>query len=260
MKLPKNFGFILLAASAGLLAGAKINAQNPAPGRIAAPVAAPLPPDVYPDSRNRLPAPKREDMDEYGKKVYDQLMQGKPLSDGSLRAGFLPANTPQASVRLYSPRYAQAISEAGHYLKYETGLSDRLMEVAILTAAYELNCQYEWTQWERFGRNPADPRHIEQSTIDIIKYNKPLTGLGEKETAVISFARELFGERKVSSETFAAVLRLFGPKGTVDLVELMGLYSVASLELTAFDEQLQVGQTPLLPARSVTVTANCVTR
>jgi hypothetical protein len=134
------------------------------------------------------------------------------------------------------------------------------MEVAILTAAYELNCQYEWTQWERFGRNPADPRHIEQSTIDIIKYNKPLTGLGEKETAVISFARELFGERKVSSETFAAVLRLFGPKGTVDLVELMGLYSVASLELTAFDEQLQVGQTPLLPARSVTVTANCVTR
>jgi hypothetical protein len=108
MKLPKNFGFILLAASAGLLAGAKINAQNPAPGRIAAPVAAPLPPDVYPDSRNRLPAPKREDMDEYGKKVYDQLMQGKPLSDGSLRAGFLPTNTPQASVRLYSPSHIRS--------------------------------------------------------------------------------------------------------------------------------------------------------
>jgi alkylhydroperoxidase family enzyme len=131
------------------------------------------------------------------------------------------------------------------------------MEIAILTAAYELNCQYEWTQWERFGRNHADPRHIKQSTIDIIKYNKPPTGLGEKEAAVITFSRELFGERKVSSATFAEVRRRFGPEGTVDLVELMGLYSVASLELTAFDEPLQVGQAPLLPVGSIA--ANCAT-
>ena len=64
--------------------------------------------------------------------------------------------------------------------------------------AYEMGNQYEWTQWERFGRNPADPRHIEQSTIDIIKYDKPVAGLGEKETAIIKFGRELIGQRKVS--------------------------------------------------------------
>jgi hypothetical protein len=118
-----------------------------------------------------------------------------------------------------------------------------------LQTAYELECQYEWTQWEHFGRDPKDPRHIEDSIIDMIKYNKPVVGLGEKETAVIKFSRETFGDRKVSSETFAEVLRLFGRKGTVDLLWTMGDYSAAAAELTAFDMQLQPGQTPLLPAR-----------
>ena len=107
----------------------------------------------------------------------------------------------------------------------------------------------EWTQWELFGRNPADPRHIEQSTIDIIKYDKPVVGLGEKETAIIAFGRETFGKRKLSSETFAEVLRLFGRKGTVDLLELMAQYSAVAAEITAFDQQLKPGQVPLLPAR-----------
>jgi hypothetical protein len=111
----------------------------------------------------------------------------------------------------------------------------------------------EWTQWELFGRNPADPRHIEQSTIDIIKYNKPMAGLDEKEAAIIEFGRETFGRRKVSSETFAKVLGLFGRKGTVDLLELMASYAGTAGQLTAIDEQLQPGQKPLLPPHEVSV-------
>jgi len=56
-------------------------------------------------------------------------------------------------------------------------------------------------------------------------------------------------KRKVSSATFADALRLFGPRGTLDLVWLMGDYTAASLELTAFDQQLLPGQKPLLPVR-----------
>jgi hypothetical protein len=112
-----------------------------------------------------------------------------------------------------------------------------------------MDVQYEWTQWEYFGRNPADPRHIDQSTIDIIKYEKPVVGLGEKETAIIKFGRETFGQRKVSSETFAQVLSLFGRKGTVDLLWVMANYSAAAAELIAFDNQLRADQKPLLPAR-----------
>ena len=84
---------------------------------------------------------------------------------------------------------------------------------------------------------------------DIIKYGKPAVGLGEKETAIIKFGRETFGQRKVSSETFAQVLSLFGRKGTVDLLWVMANYSAAAAELIAFDNQLRADQKPLLPAR-----------
>ena len=80
------------------------------------------------------------------------------------------------------------------------GLSDRLLEIAVLVTAREMDSQYEWTEWETYGRDPNDPRHIEPAIIDIIKYNKPVAGLGEKETAIISLGREMLGQRKVSSD------------------------------------------------------------
>ena len=201
----------------------------------------PLPKDIYPDSRNRLPLPKREDMDEEGKKVFDQVNRPERL----LRSDAMT----QRSVRL-----AAGQDEKQRYLTYDTGLSDRLLEIAVLVAAREMDSQYEWTEWEAYGRDPNDPRHIEPAIIDMIKYDKPVVGLGEKETAIIKFGREMLGPRKVSfgtvdSATFAEVLRLFDRKGTVDVVHLMANYAADAAELTAFDQHLKEGQKPLLPAR-----------
>jgi 4-carboxymuconolactone decarboxylase len=208
--------------------------------------AAPLPTDIYPDSGNRFPLPKREGMGDEGKKVFDQINRPERLvvSDAMTKR----------SIRLYSPRLAGPEDEVQRHLKYETGFSDRLLEIAVLVAARAMDSQYEWTEWETYGRDPKDPRHIEQSTIDIIKYDKPVVGLGEKETAIINLGREMLGPRRVSSfgtvssATFAQVLRLFGRKGTVDVVWVMAIYSAYAAELTVFDQHLKEGQKPLLPA------------
>ena len=204
--------------------------------------AGPLPKDIYPDSRNRLPLPKREDMDEEGKKAFDQLSRPERL----LRSDAMT----KRSVRLYSnPRFAAGQDEKQRYLTYDTGLSDRLLEIAVLVAAREMDSQYEWTEWETYGRDPSDPRHIEPAIIDMIKYEKPVAGLGEKEALVITFGRELLGRQKVSSETFAHAVGLLGRRGTVDLVELLAQWSATCTELAAFDQQLPAGQKPLLPPR-----------
>ena len=100
----------------------------------------------------------------------------------------------------------------------------------------------------KIRRNPADPRHIEQSTIDIINYNKPVTGLGEKEAAIIALdAKHLVK---------GTVLRnLCGGSGSIRpqrhrrFARTMAGYSGDSAELTAFDQQLQIGQKPFLPSR-----------
>jgi 4-carboxymuconolactone decarboxylase len=233
MNFAKGGKTVLLVGAACVLLAAASYAQNAATdtGTSGTAALASIPRDIYPESGNRLPLPKRDDVDDAGKKIFDDMTRKSQHP--------LP--------RLYDPQLAKPMSDAGYYLKNETGLPSRLLEIAVLVTARQLDCQFEWTQWEMDGRNAADPRHLEQSTIDIIKYNKPVEGLGEKEAAIISFGREMLGDKKVSSGTFAGVLRLFGPRLTVDLVELMAGYSACATEMTAFDQQLMPGQKPLLP-------------
>ena len=229
---------LVLAGLAGLLSGVA-HAQAAGQGGTTAPSA--LPADIDPASGNRLPLPNRADMNESDRKLFDEVMKVQESGLGSREK-----ERPQ--VRLYSPTLSKALSDAHHYLKYDTGFGDRTTTIAVLTTARELTNQFEWTQWEEHARNQKDSRKVEPAVIDVIKYCKPVTGLQEKDAAIIKLGREIFGTRQVSSATFAEVLRLFGRRGTVDLVELMALYAATGAELVAFDQQLHAGQPALLPA------------
>lgn len=230
MDVRSCLGAVLLA---GMLlsgaAGARTGADRPGP--------AALPADVYPDSRDRLPLPRREDMDDFGKSVLDGLGAGQAL----------PASV--HSTRLYSP-VARSLEDADRYLNFETSLAPQIVEIAILVTAREMDCQFEWTQNEPHARDPGNPHHVDPAIIDTIKYGRSTTALSEKEGAVIDFGREMIGRKKVSSATFARALRLLGRKETVELVELIANYSAAALELGAFDQQMKEGQAPLLPVRN----------
>ena len=84
----------------------------------------------------------------------------------------------------------------------------------------------------------------------MIKYCKPVVGLGPKETLIITYGRELIGPgAKVSSATFAEAVRLFGRRGAVELTDLMVMYQATVTELKAYDAQLHAGQKGLLPPR-----------
>ncbi|MGD0965738.1 MAG: hypothetical protein ABSA57_17760 [Candidatus Acidiferrales bacterium] len=227
---------ILLLGVLGMLWGGRALAQNPVDSAGAA--AAPRPDDVDPQSRNRLPLPIRDDMDDYGKKVFDKFLTdnpGDPLTH---------LRTP-AGIRLYSPRIAEDLRDASLYLRNETGLGHRLTEIAILVEAREMDDQYVWASHEPAARRAG----VEPAILDIIKYSKPVAGLGEKETVIITYGRELFGQKKVSSPTFAATVRLFGRRGTVDLASLMGVFTAISLLEDTVDIQLPEGQKPSLPPR-----------
>ena len=199
------------------------------------------PPDIYPESGNRLPSPKPADMSDVDRKLYDEVV--------AIQTGGLADREKERPLgRMHSPGVSKGLAEAHHYLKYETGFGDRLTTIAVLTTSRELTNQFEWTQWEEHARNPKDTRYVEPKVIDTIKFCRPVADLDVKDAAVITFGRELFGARKVSSATFAKILQLFGRRGTVDLEELMGLYAATATELVAFDQQIHACQKPMLPA------------
>jgi 4-carboxymuconolactone decarboxylase len=190
--------------------------QTSAPARSAT-----LPADIYPDSLNRLPVVKREQMDENGKQVYDHVAGG---------AGKIASPTGPASIELYSPGAAEPLRRLNEYLRRPGNLlGNSITELAILVAAREGDSQYVWSAHEPAALKAG----IAQPVIDVVKYNRDVSGLGEKETVVIRLGRQLLREHKLDSGTFAKAVELFGKQGTVELVTLMGDYTLNGLLLDA---------------------------
>jgi 4-carboxymuconolactone decarboxylase len=200
------------------------------------PSQATIPKDIYPDSMARLPKVKREDLDAEGKKIYDSIVN----PESHYRNG-LP---PPLGMWMHSPKMAQHILPAYMYLRFGNQFGQRLTELAILVASREINSQFQWTSHEPQALKSG----LEQEIIEVVKYRRSLAGLGEKEALIISFGRELLGDRKVSSETFAHALKLFGRQGVTDLAGLMSIYNfLFTVSNVAFDIQMPAGQEPLLP-------------
>jgi 4-carboxymuconolactone decarboxylase len=196
-----------------------------------------LPADIYPDSLNRLPVVKREQLDENGKQVYDHVAGG---------AGKIASPTGPASIELYSPGAAEPLRRLNEYLRRPGNLlGNAITELAILVAAREGDSQYVWSAHEP----AAIKAGIAQPVIDVVKHNKDVSGVGEKETVVILLGRQLLREHKLDSGTFAKVVELFGKQGTVELVTLMGDYTLNGLLLDALDQHLPADRKPLLPSR-----------
>lgn len=219
---------LCVAAVGQIFFSARMAAQEPEK-------AAALPRDIYPDSMARLPVVKRQEMDDLGKKLYDTIVNGQARSIAGLQGPL--------GIWLHSPRFAEHALPLNYYLRFETDLGRRLTELAILVTARELDNQFEWTAHE-----PAALKEgLEPAIIDVVKHRKAVAGLGEKETLIVTFGRELFGKHKVSSPTFAHALKVFGKEGVVNLAGLMGDYSSVSAMINAFDIQLRPDQKPLLP-------------
>jgi 4-carboxymuconolactone decarboxylase len=173
-------------------------------------------------------------LDEAGRRAYD-----RGTTPGATIAGLQGP----AGVQLYSLRAAPHLSAINRYLRFESGLSPRVREIAILATAREMDSQFEWVAHEP----EALKEGVEQSVIDVIKYRRGTAGLDATDATVIELGRQIWRDHKVTSDLFARARALFGPHKLVDLVLLMGNYAGTAALLTAVDMQLHPGKQPLLP-------------
>jgi 4-carboxymuconolactone decarboxylase len=194
-----------------------------------------FPPDVYEESGFRVPLPKRDELDEAGKEIFDHFMD----LDGGTYVGIRGPG----GVRLHSPKLSKLAQEVNYYLRHESGITKRVRELVILATARELNHQFEWTAHEPAALKVG----ISQEIVDLIKSRKSTDGLEETDVIAIELGRQLIGDRKLMPATFAAAQRIFGTKMLVDIVSVIGSYAATGTLLNAFDIQLHPGKEPLLP-------------
>ena len=206
---------ILLAASASIITYAQSR----------------LPADLDPQSRARLPYLRKSEMDAKGQKLLDMF----PSKDGTLSGPLAFAS--------YNSGVGQALLDLHNAAVTGGTLDPHTRELAILVACRETNYNLEWNGHAASGLKAG----IDARVIDVVRNNGALTGLDEKDATVIRFGRQLFGDKKVDSATFAKAVELWGRRGTMDMVAAMNTYAVSGYFAIAVDEHSPEGM-PTLPA------------
>ena len=185
-----------------------------------------LPPDIHPVTLSRLPPVTAQDLDEEGQRLL------------TARTNFSPGPGP-THITIYSPRERDLGIPSGE----SSPVGPRYFQLAVLITAREIDQQYEWSAHEPAGLRQG----LEQLVIDVVKFDREVTGLSDKDATLVSFGRALFREHRVSSELWRKMVTHFGRQHTVQIMEIMGEYFRVGLMLNAVDQHLPPERKALLP-------------
>jgi len=192
-----------------------------------------LPADLDAKSLARLPYLTRQDLGDAGQKLADIFARnGKPADPITGPLAFAAYNVPVANALL--DLHDGAVGKGS--------LNPHVRELAILVACRETNFNLEWNGHEQAALKAG----VDAKVIDVVRKGGALTGLDDADAAVIRFGRELLGDRKMSSATFAKAAQLYGKNGAMDLVAVMSTYAVSGFYAIAVDEHMAAGK-PTLP-------------
>ena len=178
---------------------------------------------------SRLPPATRESVPEKYRDLFDEVAKER----GGVSTGG------PGSVTLNSPEVAKRTNHLSAYLRQGSGLPAKIQELAMLTTARELDCQYIWNAHAASGRREG----LSDTLVDALMDNQPLPSLAADEAAAINLGQEFFKTHRVSQATFQAALDQFGRQGFAELTALMGYYAMLSFNANAVELDLPAGMT-----------------
>ena len=106
-----------------------------------------------------------------------------------------------------------------------------LRALAMLLTARAMDCPYIWHAHVALGREAG----LSGALVNALRDRQTLPSVPTEEAAVIGYATELFQSRRVSPETFQAVLELLGSQGLVELTTLLGFYTMLAFNANAVE-------------------------
>jgi 4-carboxymuconolactone decarboxylase len=187
-------------------------------------------------ARISLPAP--DDMNPEQRRVYDKIVAGRRGKvQGPLRAA------------LHNAELADRWQALGELLRYNTTLTPRQSELAILVTGRACNSPFECYA----HRLEAEKLGIAPALIEALLARTVPPGLAADEAAIIDVATELSRSHSISDATYARALQQLGERGMVELTALVGYYTMVAMTLNAHEIPLPDGVAPAfaLPQRAV---------
>lgn len=171
----------------------------------------------WPDQR--LAAPDPTSYDQRQKEVSDTIATGPR---GGVRGPL--------AVWLHRPELAERAQELGRYCRYDTVLGEQLSELAILVTARVFGSEYEWQVHKEFALKAGVPPDV----IEAIRTNQRPEFEGSVQEVVHDVARAVHEQRNVDDALYARAVEAIGEAALVDLVGLLGYYTLISLTINVF--------------------------
>jgi 4-carboxymuconolactone decarboxylase len=173
----------------------------------------------------------RAEMSEAQLRVVDDAIAGK--------RGTAP---PPLLAWLASPELAQRAQKLGEFARFDTSLPPQLSELAILVTARHWTSHYEWFAHKRIALKAGI---AEEVVAAIARREEPK--LDDPKTRVVyAFSKALHETRSVPADIFAEATRELGQKAVVELVGILGYYTLISMTLNTFEIGLPEGERPEL--------------
>ncbi|WP_210496676.1 carboxymuconolactone decarboxylase family protein [Microvirga antarctica] len=165
-------------------------------------------------------------------------IQAGPRGVGATRGPF--------EIFLHAPAFGDIAQQLGAHCRFGTSLPARLSELVILITAAHWRCQYEWSAHrpiaERAGLSPA--------VIDVVHACGTPDFAEADERAVYAFVTELHTTLRVSNTTYQDLHAFLGDAGTVELLGILGYYTMIATMLNVFESPPAAGQAPPFPDAS----------
>jgi 4-carboxymuconolactone decarboxylase len=165
------------------------------------------------------PVEKREDLQPEHQPIYDAIAQSR----GAVGGPFLAL--------LHSPELAGRTAHLGSYVRFESSLEPKVIELAALISARELQCKHEWAAHV----NHAQKAGIPLDTIRAVHQGRDAADFTFEDAQIVSFVREVLRAHRVSEATFQALYGRLGERGMVELTATIGYYAMLACTLNTFD-------------------------
>jgi 4-carboxymuconolactone decarboxylase len=143
-----------------------------------------------------------------------------------------------------SPGLMAPMQKVGEYFRFECGLDKRLSELAILLAARAWTQQFVWD----FHADVAVRAGLSAATVEAVSEGRRPLEMARDESIVYDFVVEVLTNRSVCDPTYARAVELLGETGVVDLLGIVGYYTMLSTILNVTRVPLDEGRPlPLVP-------------
>jgi 4-carboxymuconolactone decarboxylase len=129
------------------------------------------------------------------------------------------------AVMLRSPEVMLRAKAMGDYLRFRNVLPKRVSEMVILLTAREWTQDFEWSHHYQYALEAG----LAPAIIEAIADGRRPEAMTPEEAAAYDFAAELWRRRSVSDKTYARALAAFGEPGVIDLVGVVGYYSLLAM-------------------------------